>query len=40
LDAWVSTYTAIASGQLERTTAAVRDLTGSEPISLEQLLRG
>ena len=40
LDAWVSTYTAIASGQLERTTTAVRDLTGSEPMSLEQLLRG
>lgn len=38
LDAWVSTYTAIASGQLERTTTAVRDLTGSEPTSLEQLL--
>lgn len=39
LDAWVSTYTAIASGQLERTTTAVRDLTGTEPLSLEALLR-
>ena len=39
VDAWVSTYTAIASGKLERTTTAVRDLTGSEPIGLEELLR-
>lgn len=39
LDAWVSTYTAIASGQLERTTTAVQDLTGGKPISLEGLLR-
>jgi NAD(P)H dehydrogenase (quinone) len=39
LDAWVSTYTAIASGQLERTTTAVQDLTGAKPISLEELLR-
>lgn len=38
LDAWVSTYTAIASGELERTTTAVRDLTGAEPLSLEQVL--
>lgn len=39
VDAWVSTYTAIASGKLERTTTAVRDLTGSDPIDLEELLR-
>lgn len=39
VDAWVSTYTAIASGKLERTTTAVRDLTGSGPIGLEELLR-
>lgn len=39
VDAWVSTYTAIASGKIERTTTAVRDLTGSEPIGLEELLR-
>lgn len=38
LDAWVSTYTAIASGQLARTTTAVKDLTGSEPMRLEELL--
>lgn len=39
LDAWVSTYTAIASGRLERTTTAVQDLTGSAPLNLETLLR-
>ncbi|MHA7247599.1 SDR family oxidoreductase [Arthrobacter tecti] len=39
LDAWVSTYTAIASGQLARTTTAVRDLTGSAPLTLDALLR-
>lgn len=39
LDAWVSTYTAIASGQLERTTTTVQDLTGSAPLNLEALLR-
>ncbi|WP_299166883.1 SDR family oxidoreductase [uncultured Arthrobacter sp.] len=39
LDAWVSTYTAIASGQLERTTTAVQDLTGTAPLNLEALLR-
>lgn len=39
LDAWVSTYTAIASGRLERTTTAVQDLTGSAPLNLEALLR-
>ncbi|KRF08770.1 NAD(P)-dependent oxidoreductase [Arthrobacter sp. Soil782] len=38
LDAWVSTYTAIASGQLERTTTAVQELTGSAPLDLEKLL--
>ncbi|GAB3551182.1 SDR family oxidoreductase [Arthrobacter tumbae] len=39
LDAWVTTYTAIASGQLERTTTAVQDLTGAAPLNLEALLR-
>lgn len=38
LDAWVSTYTAIASNQLAQPTTAVRDLTGSEPLTLEELL--
>ncbi len=39
LDAWVSTYTAIASGQLARTTTAVQDLTGSPALDLDALLR-
>jgi NAD(P)H dehydrogenase (quinone) len=40
LDAWVSTYTAIAAGELERVTDDVERLTGRPPLSLEQLLRG
>lgn len=40
LDAWVSTYTAIASNQLERTTTTVQDLTGKAPLSLENVLNG
>jgi NAD(P)H dehydrogenase (quinone) len=38
VDAWVSTYTAIASGELERVTDDVRLLTGHPPISLTDLL--
>ncbi|WP_323959654.1 NAD(P)H-binding protein [Arthrobacter sp. JZ12] len=40
LDAWVSTYTAIASGQLAQPTTAVEELTGRPPLTLEQLLKG
>lgn len=39
LDAWVSTYTAIAAGDLAGVTTAVRDLTGREPMSLRDFLR-
>lgn len=39
LDAWVSTYTAIASGQLAQPTTAVEELTGRPPLTLEQLLK-
>ncbi len=39
LDAWVSTYTAIASGELATVTDDVRRVTGHEPLSLEDLLR-
>lgn len=39
VDAWVSTYTAIASNAMARVTTAVQDLTGSAPISLETYLR-
>ncbi len=40
LDAWVSTYTAIASGELAAVTDDVRRLPSRAPLSLEQLLRG
>jgi NAD(P)H dehydrogenase (quinone) len=38
VDAWVSTYTAIATGQLARVTDDVQRLTGRGPLSLRQLL--
>ena len=38
-DAWVSTYTAIAAGELDGTTDDVRRLSGHAPRSLEDLLR-
>lgn len=37
-DAWVSTYRAIAAGELERTTRDVERLTGRRPLGLAQLL--
>ena len=40
VDAWVSTYTAIASGELASVTDDVQQLTGRPPRSLEQLLIG
>jgi NAD(P)H dehydrogenase (quinone) len=39
LDAWVTTYTAIAAGELAHISTSVADLTGREPTSLETLLR-
>ena len=38
LDAWVSTYTAIANGELDKTTNDVELLTGRPPLSLRDLL--
>jgi uncharacterized protein YbjT (DUF2867 family) len=38
VDGWVSTYTAIASGELDVLSPAVRLVTGREPISLRALL--
>jgi NAD(P)H dehydrogenase (quinone) len=38
VDAWISTYTGIASGELEPVTDDVERLTGRAPISLAQLL--
>jgi NAD(P)H dehydrogenase (quinone) len=36
-DAWVSTYTSIASGEVSRVTTDVRDLTGHDPLTIETL---
>jgi NAD(P)H dehydrogenase (quinone) len=38
LDAWVSTYLAIASGELAEVSLAVEDVTGHAPTSLDELL--
>lgn len=38
-DAWVSTYTAIANGELDVVTDDVERLTGRRPMSLAELLR-
>jgi NAD(P)H dehydrogenase (quinone) len=39
VDAWVSTYTAIASGEVAGVTGDVEQLIGRPPMSLGQLLR-
>lgn len=39
LDAWVSTYTAIAAGEMAGVTSAVPDLTGHPATTLAELLR-
>ncbi|MBT0769555.1 SDR family oxidoreductase [Kineosporia sp. J2-2] len=39
VEAWISTYTAIAAGELAQVSSAVADLTGHPATSLEQLLR-
>jgi uncharacterized protein YbjT (DUF2867 family) len=38
-DAWVSTYTAIAAGELAGVTDDVHRVTGRRPLSLDELLR-
>jgi uncharacterized protein YbjT (DUF2867 family) len=40
VDAWVSTYTAIASNVMADPTDAVEQITGTPPMSLEHFLRG
>ena len=37
-DAWVSTYTAIAAGEVETVTDDVRRVTGRAPTGLHELL--
>ena len=39
VDAWVSTYTAVAAGQLAAVSPAVEQLTGHPATSLSQLLQ-
>ncbi|WP_157000420.1 NmrA family NAD(P)-binding protein [Leucobacter komagatae] len=39
LDAWVSTYTAIRSGELAQVSGAVHDITGISAVSFERFLR-
>jgi len=39
LDAWVSTYTAIADGSLAITSTAIHELTGHAATSLDEVLR-
>jgi NAD(P)H dehydrogenase (quinone) len=38
VDAWVSTYTAIAAGELAGPTSAVHELTGRDPMGLAEFL--
>jgi hypothetical protein len=39
VDAWVSTYTAIAAGELATVSTAVRDLTGHPARTLTEVLQ-
>jgi NAD(P)H dehydrogenase (quinone) len=39
-DAWVSTYTAIAAGELAEVSDDVLRVTGRDPLTLRQLLEG
>ena len=39
VEAWVTTYTAIAAGEMDVLSTAVPDITGHPATSLEQLLR-
>jgi NAD(P)H dehydrogenase (quinone) len=40
VDAWVSTYTAIAAGEMDGVAGDVEKVSGHPPLSLEQLLSG
>ncbi|MDP9696878.1 UNVERIFIED_ORG: uncharacterized protein YbjT (DUF2867 family) [Arthrobacter globiformis] len=39
VEAWVSTYTAIAAGELAGATSDVHGLTGQDPMALEELVK-
>jgi NAD(P)H dehydrogenase (quinone) len=38
VDGWVTSYSAIAAGELDLVTSSVQDITGHPPVSLRQLL--
>ena len=38
-DSWVSTYTSIARGEMDVVSTTVRDVTGREPLSFEEVAR-
>jgi NAD(P)H dehydrogenase (quinone) len=40
VDAWVSTYTAIAAGEMDEVSTAIETVTGRKPVGLAQLLAG
>jgi uncharacterized protein YbjT (DUF2867 family) len=37
-DSWVTTYTAIANGELDRVSGDVETITGRPPLSMRQVL--
>jgi NAD(P)H dehydrogenase (quinone) len=39
IEGWITTYVAIANGELEEVTSTVKDLTGHEPQRLEEFLQ-
>ena len=39
-DAWVSTYTSIAAGQMDVVSTVVEDLTGRPPLSVRDVAEG
>jgi NAD(P)H dehydrogenase (quinone) len=38
IEGWITTYVAIANGELDEVTSTVKDLTGHDPMPLEELL--
>ena len=38
-DSWVSTYTSIARGEMDVVSTTVRDVTGHDPLTFEEVAR-
>ena len=38
-DSWVSTYTSIARGEMDVVSTTVRDVTGRDPLTFEEVAR-